>query len=153
MAVGNVQWYEAALAGEESVRAIAERERTRSLERLAAGRSDFLGDKYGLPEADQALIAKRLDGIADQLTNALAPGADGWVDDNLAFARPRGFDVGSIRVRVYLFYGRSDTLVPAAHGDRLAAHIPGATVVVNDTGHMGDDSTVETEMAWLAGRG
>jgi pimeloyl-ACP methyl ester carboxylesterase len=153
MAVGNVEWFEAALAGEESVRAIAERERAMQLGRLAAGRSDFLGDKYELPQADQALMAKRLDRIADQLTNALAPGVDGWVDDNLAFTRPWGFDVGSIRVPVHLYYGRSDTLVPAAHGDWLAANIPGATVDVQDAGHLGDDVTMEGEMAWLAGRG
>jgi pimeloyl-ACP methyl ester carboxylesterase len=153
MAVGNVEWFEAALAGEDSVRAIAERERTNQLERLAAGRSDFLGDKYKLPEADQALMAKRLDRITDQFTNAVAPGVDGWVDDVLALTRPWGFDVGSIRVPVHLYYGRSDTLVPAAHGDWLAAHIPGATVDVQDAGHLGDDATMEGEMAWLAGRG
>src|SRR5689334_14744601 len=59
MAVGNVEWFEAPRGGEESVRAIAERERTRQLHLFAAGRADFLGDKYKLPEADQALIAKR----------------------------------------------------------------------------------------------
>ena len=46
MAAGNIEWFETALAGEEAVRTIAERERTRQLERLLAGRSDFLGDKY-----------------------------------------------------------------------------------------------------------
>lgn len=97
--------------------------------------------------------AKRLDRIADSDTNALAPGVDGWVDDNLAFTRPWGFDVGLIRVPVHLDYGRSDTLVPAAHGDWLAAHIPGATVDVQDAGHLGDDTIIEGEMAWLAGRG
>jgi hypothetical protein len=48
--------------------------------------------------------------------------------------------------------GRADTLVPAAHGDWLAAHIPGIDVMVTDAGHLGDDATVEAEMAWLAGR-
>jgi pimeloyl-ACP methyl ester carboxylesterase len=153
MAVGNVEWFEAARAGEESVRAIAERERTIQLERLAAGRSDFLGDKYEMPEADQALIAKRLDRIADQFTNAVAPGVDGWVDDVLALSRPWGFDVGAIRVPVRLDYGRSDTLVPATHGDWLAARIPSATVEALDAGHLGDDATTEGEMAWLAGGG
>ena len=153
MAAGNIEWFETALAGEEAVRTIAERERTRQLERLLAGRSDFLGDKYKLPEADQVLMEKRLERIADQTTNALAPGVDGWVDDVLAITRPWGFDVGSIRVPVRLDYGRSDTLVPATHGDWLAAHIPGATVDVQDAGHLPADATMEGEMAWLAGRG
>jgi hypothetical protein len=42
--------------------------------------------------------------------------------------------------------------VPAAHGDWLAAHIPTAEVHVTDVGHLGDDSTIETELGWLAGR-
>lgn len=153
MAVGNVEWFEAALAGEEPVRAIAERERTKQLERLVAGRPDFLGDKYKLPEADQALMAKRLERIIDQFTNAVARGVDGWVDDVLALMRPWGFDVGSIRVPVHLSYGRSDTLVPAAHGDWLAARIPGAAVDVQEAGHLADEATMEGEMAWLAGQG
>ena len=135
------------------MRAVAERERATTLGRFAEGRSDFFGDSYEMSEADQAQMARHRDRIADQLTNGLAPGVDGWVDDAIAFTRPWGFDVGSIRVPVYLTYGRSDTLVPAAHGDWLAAHIAGATVVVSEAGHMGDDATVEDQMAWLAGRG
>jgi pimeloyl-ACP methyl ester carboxylesterase len=106
-----------------------------------------------MSEADLVQMAKHRDRIADQLENALAPGADGWVDDDIAFTKSWGFDVGSIRVPVYLAYGRADTLVPAAHGDWLAAHIPDATVVITDAGHMGEDASVEIEMAWLAGEG
>jgi len=75
---------------------------------------------------------------------------DGWIDDMLAFTKPWGFDVGDIRVPVVLTYGRTDVLVPSAHGDWLLAHIPGAEAWVDDeAGHMGDDSTVERDMAWL----
>jgi pimeloyl-ACP methyl ester carboxylesterase len=148
---GNVEEFEAALAGEAAIRAIAERERTTTLERLAAGRADFLGDSYEMSEVDKAQMAKHLVRISDHLTNGLAPGADGWVDDSLAFTKPWGFDVGSIRVPVRLTYGRADNLVPAAHGDWLAAHIQGAEVQVTNAGHMGDDATVEAQMAWLAG--
>ena len=151
MTAGNVAEFMAALEGEEAMRAVAEREGRTLLERLDAGRSDFLGDAYEMAESDKAQMAKHLSRTADHLRNCLAPGVDGWVDDALAFTRPWGFDVGSIRVPVYVDYGREDTLVPAAHGDWLAAHIPGATVVVLDAGHLGDDSTVEGEMAWLAG--
>jgi pimeloyl-ACP methyl ester carboxylesterase len=147
---GNVEEFKAALAGETAIRAVAERERATTLERLAAGRADFFGDSYEMSEADQAQMTKHLDRIIDHLTNGLAPGADGWVDDALAFVKPWGFDVGSIRVPVRLTYGRADTLVPAAHGDWLAAHIAGAEVKVTDAGHMGDDAMVEAEMAWLA---
>ena len=148
---GNVEEFEAAQQGESAIRPIAERERTVTLERLAAGRDDFLGDAYEMPESDKQQMKRHMDRIAAQLTDGLAGGVDGWVDDDIAFTRPWGFDVESIRIPVYLAYGREDTLVPAAHGDWLAAHIPGATAHVADAGHLGDDSTVESEMAWLAG--
>lgn len=82
----------------------------------------------------------------------MAPGADGWVDDNIAFTRPWGFDVADIRVPVLLTYGRTDVLVPAAHGDWLAKHVPGAIAWVDDdAGHFGDDASIDREYTWLAG--
>ena len=150
MTAGNVDEFEAALAGEAAIRVVAERERATTLERLAAGRADFFGDTYEMSAADQAQMSKHLDLLRDQLEHGLATNADGWVDDELAFVKPWGFEVESIRVPVYLTYGRADTLVPAAHGDWLAAHIRGAKVVVSDAGHLGEDATIESEMAWLA---
>jgi pimeloyl-ACP methyl ester carboxylesterase len=151
LTAGNVNEFRAAQAGESVIRPLVEGERTTTLERLAAGRSDFFGDSYELSEADKAQMVKHLTRAADHLTSALVHGVDGWVDDDIAFTRPWGFDVGSIRIPVYLSYGRTDNLVPPAHGDWLAAHIPGAEVHVDDeAGHMGDDSTVEEQFAWLA---
>ena len=150
MTAGNVIEFEAAVAGEDAMRAVATRERATTLQRFADGRSDFLGDTYEMSEADKAQMAKHHRRIANQLVNALAPGADGWVDDMLAFVKPWGFDVASIRVPVLLKYGRADTLVPGAHGDWLAAHVPAAIVQTTDAGHMGDDETIESELAWLA---
>lgn len=151
MTEGNVVEFEAALAGEDAMREVAQREAKTTLERLEAGRSDFLGDSYEMSESDRAQMAKHRARIADHFRNALAPGVDGWVDDAIAFTTPWGFDVSSVRVPVRVSYGREDTLVPAAHGEWLAAHLPGATVVVLEAGHLGDDATVEGEMAWLAG--
>ncbi len=149
---GNVEEFEASVLGESAIRAVAERERAVTLERLNAGRTDFLGDNYEMAELDKQQMVKHLVSATDQLTNGLAGGVDGWVDDDIAFIKPWGFDVESIRVPMYISYGREDTLVPAAHGDWLAAHIRGAKVVVNEAaGHMGDDATVEAEYAWLAG--
>ena len=69
----------------------------------------------------------------------------------LALVKPWGFDVGDVAVPVYLQYGRDDTLVPAAHGDWLAAHMRTTKVVVLEAGHLRDDSLIESDMAWLAG--
>ena len=149
---GNVAEFTAAQRGEQFIRPIVEQERATTLERLAAGRADFFGDSYEVSDEDKAQMAKHLERARDHLGDALAHGVDGWVDDDIAFTKPWGFDVSTITVPVYLTYGRTDNLVPPAHGDWLAAHIPYADVHANDdAGHMGDDSTVEHEMAWLAG--
>ncbi len=149
---GNVEEFEAAAKGEDAYRPVVERERATTLERLAEGRMDWLGDSYEMPEADKVQMERHFAIAADQMINGLANGGDGWVDDGIAFTRPWGFEVESIRVPVYLAYGRSDTLVPAAHGDWLAARIPSAKVVVSEGGHLGDDADVERQLAWIAGR-
>jgi pimeloyl-ACP methyl ester carboxylesterase len=149
---GNVDEFTAALEGEAPMREIAERERKTTLDRLAEGRPDFLGDTYEMSDADKAMMLKHLSRVADQFNNGLAPGADGWVDDMLAFVKPWGFEVESITVPTAVKYGRTDNLVPPGHGDWLAAHIPNAIVSASDeSGHMGSDEDVEIDYRWLAG--
>jgi pimeloyl-ACP methyl ester carboxylesterase len=109
---GNVAEFTAAQKGEAAIRPIATQERATTLERLAAGRADFFGDSYEVSNADKAQMAKHLERVSDHLGNALVHGADGWVDDDIAFTKPWGFDVSTITVPVYLTYGRTDNLVP-----------------------------------------
>ena len=152
MTEGNVEEFTAAIEGEGQHRAIAERERRTTLGRLSEGRADFLGDNYELSEADKAQMAKHMDRVADQLFNGLAPGVDGWVDDMLAFVKPWGFEVESIHVPTAVKFGRTDNLVPPAHGDWLAAHIPDAQVDAHESaGHGGDDAEIERIYSWIAG--
>jgi pimeloyl-ACP methyl ester carboxylesterase len=150
---GNIREFNAAVEGEAALRTMLEPERTTMIERLTSGRSDFLGDDYEMPEADRIEMEKHQKASAAHLLTAIAGGLDGWVDDDLAMVKPWGFDVAACRVPVALSYGRQDQLVPGAHGDWLAAHVPGAVSWVDDgTGHMGNDAEVERDLAWLAGK-
>ena len=151
MTGGNVAEFESAMAGEEACRALIDRERATTLQRMADGDPDIFGDDYELAESDRDQIIRHYASVKDETVHALEPGPDGWVDDNLAFVAPWGFDVRSIDIPVFLVYGRSDTLVPSAHGDWLTANIPGARSSVDDAGHIGSDEDVEYAYAFMAG--
>ena len=58
--------------------------------------------------------------------DGLAPGPGGWVDDDLAFVKPWGFELDAIRVPVSIWHGKQDLFVPYAHSIWLAARVPGS---------------------------
>ena len=150
---GNVVEFNAALEGEAALSGLCTDLRLMSLQRLQAGRLDWMGDDYALSDADKAQMQRHFIRTRAHIANGLTGSADGWIDDNLAMVKPWGFDVASIRVPVLLTYGRTDVLVPAAHGDWLAEHVPGAIAWVDeDSGHLGADEQMEREYAWLTGR-
>ena len=73
-----------------------------------------------------------------------ALGVGGWVDDDLAHIRPWGFDLDRISIPVLIWYGATDVLVLPAHGEWLAANVPGCVVKIDGaTGHMGTDPQEE----------
>ncbi len=75
--------------------------------------------------------------VRDSEAAALAPGVDGWWDDDLAHLRDWGFGISQIRTPVLVMHGREDRFVPFAHGEWLAANIPGADArLSDDDGHI-----------------
>jgi pimeloyl-ACP methyl ester carboxylesterase len=71
---------------------------------------------------------------AEQAVN----GVGGWADDDLVVLKPWGFEVAAISVPVLIRYGLADVLVPPAHGEWLAANVPGCIVEIETSaGHMG----------------
>jgi len=80
-----------------------------------------------LPEVDREhLVGGFGDQLAEQIRWSLATGIWGWFDDDFAFISPWGFDLASIEVPVLVWQGSDDLMVPFAHGQWLAASIPGA---------------------------
>lgn len=80
-----------------------------------------------LPEVDREhLVGGFGDHLAAQIRWSLSTGIWGWFDDELAFIAPWGFDLVNIEVPVLVWQGSDDLMVPFAHGQWLAASIPGA---------------------------
>ena len=68
---------------------------------------------------------------------ALAPGIDGWTEDDIAlFHSPWGFDPAGISIPVRVWHGVEDRFVPVENGRWLAETIPGAQAELRgDDGH------------------
>lgn len=148
----NVRFVEIAVEGGPPHVAELEREAAAMLERVEADPATVLGDDWELSDADRAELARteRHDLIRQDTQEAFRNGVWGWVDDDLCFVSPWGFDVSEIRVPTRIVYGATDVLVPRSHGDWLAAHVPGAEVVVEeDLGHLGHPDLVAEHYGWL----
>ena len=85
---------------------------------------------------------KALDGViadeyATSIRKGLAVSFDGWIDDDIAFVSPWGFDLSEIKVPVLIWQGDEDLMVPHAHSKWLAKHIPtGSLNFVSGHGHL-----------------
>jgi pimeloyl-ACP methyl ester carboxylesterase len=80
-----------------------------------------------LPDVDRAVLTGEFaEDMAAGMQEAIRPGLDGWLDDDLAFARPWGFGLAEITVPVMIWQGSADLMVPFSHGQWLAAAMPAA---------------------------
>jgi pimeloyl-ACP methyl ester carboxylesterase len=73
-----------------------------------------------------ALTGWFADYMAASMNAALTSGIAGWRDDDLAFVADWGFGLDQIAIPVAVWHGNQDAMVPFAHGEWLASHIPGA---------------------------
>jgi pimeloyl-ACP methyl ester carboxylesterase len=136
MAPENVEDALLFFSDEAAARAKTDRDRA---EILGEAPDDGAADELGpvLPPADVAAITGGLgDFIETVMRDALAPGSEGWWEDN-CLLRPWGFSLPDITVPVLLLHGKQDVFVPFGHGQWLAAHIPGVQpMLLDDDGHL-----------------
>jgi pimeloyl-ACP methyl ester carboxylesterase len=149
MSAGNLEEFDAALAGEAGLSAALDPVASAVAEDVFAFMASLRAD---LPEPDRrALDQPAIDKLlATSMAEGLRPGAGGWVDDDLAFCRPWGFDAGRIRVPTGVWHGTEDTLVPAAHAAWMTAAVPRSEGhLLVGAGHLGALSEMEPILRWL----
>jgi pimeloyl-ACP methyl ester carboxylesterase len=147
----NVKEFGWALEGEDRLATELAREDERIRRTVLVDPSKLLDD-FDLPESDKAVLAR--EDFAQQMRESVLEesrnGIWGWVDDDLAFTIPWGFDPSTISVPTQVWYGSSDVLVPPSHGEWIARTVPGAVARLNELGHLGDpDADLVEALAWL----
>jgi pimeloyl-ACP methyl ester carboxylesterase len=140
MGDGNLAEFAATDAGEAELTkfltAEADQLRGVTADQVAAGLGDLVSD------ADKAVITGEFASfLAASFTAALTAGIDGWRDDDLAFNQDWGFGLETLgragSAPVGIWQGDQDRMVPFAHGEWLAAHVPGARAhLIPGAGHL-----------------
>lgn len=124
MGEDNIEEFGAALQGEDTLRAWLDNVRPQLVDITPADVAASL-DTLLPPVDEAALTGEFADHLAEGFRQAVSVGVDGWLDDDLAFTRPWGFELADIAVPTYLWQGSDDLMVPFAHGQWLAERIPG----------------------------
>ena len=123
MGAENIVEFNAALAGPATLEPLLESQWPALRDVAPEDVADALGDL--IPPVDRAaLTGEFAEELAEDIHIALRDGIWGWFDDDLAFTRPWGFDLASIRVPLSIWQGEQDRMVPYAHGVWLAAALP-----------------------------
>jgi pimeloyl-ACP methyl ester carboxylesterase len=136
MGEGNQKEFELVLAGEEKLRPAIEQEGAGMLATSAEQLREEMAPHLS-PTDSAALTGELAAYFHGNMTHAIADGVDGWIDDSLAFVEPWGFAVDAIRRPVLVIQGGDDLMVPRAHGEWLAAHVPGCEARIDDShGHL-----------------
>jgi pimeloyl-ACP methyl ester carboxylesterase len=105
-----------------------------------------------LPEVDRELFA-RLEFRAvsrESWGEAVRQGVRGWADDDLAFAKPWGFELEEVAAEVRLWQGELDVLAPRSHGEYVASRLPNARFELLEGGGHFLDEEWGIVLDWLA---
>jgi len=136
MAQENIDEIAAADAGEKELLAFIEPFR----EKLVSASPEDMHAEFGdlLSDVDRSVMTGEFAEYEAQATRAgMQHGVWGWFDDDLELIRDWGFELSDISCPVTIWQGAQDRMVPLAHGEWLAAHIPGARAkLLLDHGHL-----------------
>jgi pimeloyl-ACP methyl ester carboxylesterase len=135
----NVQEFSAALEGREAIEGFLQPYVEGIRENVDAVIEEMLTE---LPEIDRQRASKPEQRaiMREGWTEAVRQGSRGWADDDLAFAKPWGFDLGGVAVETRVWQGELDVLTPRPHGEYVASRLPnGEFELLEGGGHFLDE--------------
>ena len=149
----NVKEFNAALEGPEAIEAFVQPYVDESRATRKAWSTQIAAE---LPEVDRE-IASREEYRAitlESFVEAVRQGVRGWADDDLAFAKPWGFEPEDVTAEVRALAGRAGRARARSHGEYVASRLPNARFeMVEGSGHFLVDEWA-TVLDWLtAGAG
>jgi pimeloyl-ACP methyl ester carboxylesterase len=152
----NVKEFGWALEGEQRLATELRAEADGMLGRIAQDPATVLGD-FEIPDADRAILGRPEIAMVmrEALTEGVRESVWGWVDDDIAFTRPWGFDPATITVPTSVWWGSHDVLVPPGHGEWIARTVPNAVIRIDDSGghQMDPDTRLSLLYTWLLNGG
>jgi pimeloyl-ACP methyl ester carboxylesterase len=153
MGEDNIEEFGATLEGRLALEPLL----TRHAAGLAGASAEDLRSTWAtlLAPVDAEVTTGRLaEYLLENMREALDPGVEGWIEDDLAFVAPWGFELDEILVPVLLWHGVHDRFVPFAHGRWLSERIPGVEARLTDEdGHLTlSERRVPDVHAWLLER-
>ncbi|HKB20470.1 MAG TPA: alpha/beta hydrolase [Gaiellaceae bacterium] len=87
--------------------------------------------------------------MRESWTEAVRQGVRGWADDDLAFAKPWGFDLEDVTVETRVWQGELDVLAPRPHGEYVALRLPNARFELLEGGGHFLDEEWAVVLDWL----
>lgn len=146
MGTENVEEFGASLESAEALIRFKEREWPKLKVVTGPEVADAFGDL--IDDVDRgALTGEFADWVADNMREGLRENYWGWFDDDMAFVKPWGFELESLHLPVHIWQGGHDRMVPFAHGEWLARHIPTARPhLLPEHGHL---SLAVDSLPWI----
>jgi pimeloyl-ACP methyl ester carboxylesterase len=146
----NVKEFGAAMEGREAIEAFLEP----YVEGIQRNPDDVIEQILAeLPEVDRELGSRpEFRAIMkESFTEAVRQGSRGWADDDLAFAKPWGFELEDVTVETRVWQGELDVLTPRPHGAYVASRLPSARFELLEGGGHFLDKEWTVVLEWLTG--
>ncbi|MCX6429957.1 MAG: alpha/beta hydrolase [Actinobacteria bacterium] len=116
---------------------------------LAITQEGIMEVNMAFPEKQRVSTAF-LDFHYTSMKAAIAPGAEGPLDDIRAYYTPWGLDLNTNRIPIGIWHGKADATVPHTHGEWLAANTPRTEIhLTEDDSHRSIfENSYDEAMKW-----